>query len=146
MNKWTMITEVNQRLQNCHLKLLMLIKRHSEQISTMLQLIQQEVKDFEISLEAKLEELQERQFLECEKISETQRIEILELRAIQEKEIVKEETMHDTEMKALLERKILDSILNTVDDGIINISPIETLLRFNQAAEKMFGWTAALKC
>jgi PAS domain S-box-containing protein len=45
-------------------------------------------------------------------------------------------------MKALLERKILHSILDTVDDGVVIISPTGILLRFNQAPEKMFGYKA----
>jgi PAS domain-containing protein len=81
--------------------------------------------------------------IEIHKLNESQEIEIREIKTVQEKEIVMEEAMHDTEMKALLERKILNSILNTFDDGIINNTPTGVLLLLNKAAEKIFGYTKA---
>jgi PAS domain S-box-containing protein len=43
-------------------------------------------------------------------------------------------------MKALLERKVLQSILDTVGDGIVNITPSGEIFRFNPAAEVIFGY------
>lgn len=123
--------------------LIALVKRHHAEKSNFEQQIQQEVNDFELSQEAKLAELEERQELEIRNLSGDQQTEITILKASQEKEIVMEEAMHDTEMKALLERKILNSVLETVADGIINISPDGTLIRFNKAAETIFGYTSS---
>ena len=47
----------------------------------------------------------------------SQQKEISELRLVQEKEIHMEESMHDSEMKMLVERRILNSVLETVADG-----------------------------
>jgi PAS domain S-box-containing protein len=43
-------------------------------------------------------------------------------------------------MKMLVERRILNSVLETVADGIINITPTGEITRFNHAAEAMFGY------
>lgn len=46
-------------------------------------------------------------------------------------------------MKMLVERRILNSVLETVADGIINITPSGEITRFNHAAEIMFGYEAS---
>lgn len=115
--------------------------RHADELALLKQQIQQEINDLDLSQDTKLVDIKERQILEAEKMCETHRLNIGELKITQENEIATEDLVHDTEMKALLERKILDNILNTVDDGIISISPVGKILRFNHAAEKIFGWT-----
>ncbi len=122
--------------------LLKLLRRHALESESLREQIKQELNAIRLSQEAKFEELVERHHLEIQKITQDQKEEIAMLKSTQEKEILMEEAMHDTEMKALLERKILNSVLDTVDDGIINISPTGVLLRFNKAAEKIFGYTA----
>jgi PAS domain-containing protein len=102
----------------------------------------QEINDFELELEVKLKNLDEKHVMEVNVLSKTQGNEIKTIKITQEKEIIMEEAMHDVEMKALLERKILGSVLDTVDNGIINITPNGTLTRFNQAAESIFQYKA----
>ena len=46
-------------------------------------------------------------------------------------------------MKMLVERRILNSVLETVADGIINITPTGEIARFNHAAQIMFGYDAS---
>jgi PAS domain S-box-containing protein len=119
-----------------------LTKRHQEEKIALVTKHQGEINALEFSQKEKLLNLEEKQHHEVSMLFEQQILENTELKAVHAKEILIEDTMHDTEMKALLERKVLTSILETVDDGIINISPIGTLLRFNKAAENIFGWRA----
>ncbi|TPX48814.1 guanylate cyclase [Synchytrium endobioticum] len=90
----------------------------------------------------RLRELEENQDLEMKTIRSAQEIEITELKATQEKEVKMEEVIRDSEYKMLLERKLLNAVLDTCIDGIITIDPIGTILRFNCSAEKQFGYTA----
>ena len=46
------------------------------------------------------------------------------------------------ETKALQERRVLNSLLDSVVDGVISIDPRGFIKRFNAAAEKMFGWSS----
>ena len=43
----------------------------------------------------------------------------------------------------LVERRILNSVLGSVADGIINITTTGEITRFNQAAETIFGYEAS---
>ncbi|KAJ3132513.1 hypothetical protein HDU90_006874 [Geranomyces variabilis] len=69
-----------------------------------------------------------------------QQLELSTLRALQEKEMAMEESVHDAEANALLERKTLNFVLNAVGDGIINMTPAGRVTRINQAVEIMFGY------
>ncbi|KAL2916361.1 hypothetical protein HK105_204117 [Polyrhizophydium stewartii] len=105
--------------------------------------LQQEMNECQLSIDARMTEVEEQHALEIDKLRNDQNQEIERLVAIQEKEIQMEQSVHDAEMKMLVERRILNSVLETVVDGIINITPTGTIRRFNAAAEKMFGYTAA---
>ncbi|TPX37592.1 hypothetical protein SmJEL517_g00653 [Synchytrium microbalum] len=90
----------------------------------------------------RLRELEQNQDLEMTTTRDVQENEISELVTLQEKEIKMEQNVHEAEFRMLLERKMLNAVLDTCIDGIINIDPIGTILRFNRAAEKQFGYTA----
>jgi PAS domain S-box-containing protein len=122
--------------------LILMIKRHSSEVENLQKFNLQEINDFELELEVKLKNLDDKHVMEVNGLSKTQGSEIETTKSSQEKEIVMEDAMHDVEMKALLERKILGSVLDTVDNGIINITPNGTLTRFNQAAETIFQYKA----
>jgi PAS domain S-box-containing protein len=122
--------------------LILMTKRHENEVDNLQKFHLQEINDFELELEVKLKNLGEKHIMEVNVLSKTQRNEIETAKLSQEKEIVMEEAMLDVEMKALLERKILKSVLDTVDNGIINITTNGTITRFNQAAETMFGYKA----
>ncbi|KAJ3272576.1 hypothetical protein HDV01_005419 [Terramyces sp. JEL0728] len=68
--------------------------------------------------------------------------EINELLQNQEKEIELENHIRAAETKALIERKVLINMLDTFTDGVISIDNRGFIKRFNNAAEKMFGYTA----
>ncbi|KAI9142529.1 adenylate and guanylate cyclase catalytic domain-containing protein [Paraphysoderma sedebokerense] len=72
-----------------------------------------------------------------------QECEIEELKNIQEREYQMESNLRLAERKMLVERRTLNSILDTVIDGVINIDPEGIVKRFNSAAEKMFGYSAS---
>ncbi|KAJ1536386.1 hypothetical protein HK096_011083 [Nowakowskiella sp. JEL0078] len=109
--------------------LLLLLKSQKEEAERVLTFWQTKAKDLEV-----------RQVNEMNSCKETQSREINEMIIAQEREIQMEAAVHDTEMKMLLERRLLNSVLNTVVDAIITIDPIGTIKRFNGAAEKMFGY------
>jgi PAS domain S-box-containing protein len=119
-----------------------LIQRHKEELEAIESQCKQEINDCQLQFEAKIQEQQEQQETEVQTCVEEQERQLMELKAIQDKEIQMEESMHDSEMKMLVERRILNSVLQTVADGIINITPIGIIVRFNHAAELMFGYTA----
>jgi PAS domain S-box-containing protein len=45
------------------------------------------------------------------------------------------------ELKAMQERRMLNSLLDSVDDSVVSTNPTGTITRFNIAAEKNFGWS-----
>jgi PAS domain S-box-containing protein len=118
-----------------------LIQRHKDELSMIENQCKQEINDCQLSFEAKLQEMEEQQEKEIQMLVEDQERQLVELKHVQDKEIQMEESMHDSEMKMLVERRILNSVLETVADGIINITPIGVVVRFNHAAELMFGYT-----
>lgn len=119
-----------------------MIKRHAAELENLRKFNLQELNDFETNQESRLADLFEKHQMESHILLTSQQQEIEETKVTQEKEILMEEAMHDAEMKALIERKILGTVLDTVDDGIINITTTGILMRFNQAAETIFGYTA----
>ena len=124
-----------------HPNLLKLRKRHEEERLSLEKQAKQEQEDFELSIQAQLQEMEERQQEEIEELLHIQASEMDKVKAAQEKEILMEETMHDTELKMVLERKILGTLLNNLDDGVINISTRGEIIRFNRSAQDIFGYT-----
>jgi len=120
-----------------------LSQRHKEAMTDLLAVLKQEMDEAELSIQTRQRELNESQELEIQSMKEGHEEEVRNLVEIQEKEIQMEANVHDAEMRMLLERRILNSVLDTVVDGIINIDPIGTISRFNPAAEKMFGYKSA---
>ncbi|KAJ3152323.1 hypothetical protein HDU86_005852 [Geranomyces michiganensis] len=92
--------------------------------------------------EEKRAELFARHGPELEQLAAAQQLELAAVRAVQEKEMAMEESVHDAEANALLERKTLNFVLNAVGDGIINMDPKGKISRVNQAIETMFGYEA----
>jgi PAS domain S-box-containing protein len=131
-----------QSVDNLGKSLSALIARHALEYESLETEQAQELNACTVSFEAKLEELAETHNYAVQMMITDQERELKAMREIQEKEIQFEETMHDNEMKMLIERRILNSVLYTVSDGIICISPAGIIMRFNHAAEKLFGYTA----
>lgn len=123
--------------------LVVLKKKHREELKALEDAIKKDINDCNLSFDVKLGDMEEAQNDARINLIEAQERELEEVKASQEKEILIEEMMHDSEMKMLIERRILNSVLQTVADGIINITPGGIVTRFNHAAEIMFGWSAA---
>lgn len=98
--------------------LVSLAARHREELAALQAQSKKEINDSMLAYEAREAELEEIHTEESAKLLEDQERELSEMRAIQEKEIAMEESMHDSEMKMLIERRILNSVLQTVNDGI----------------------------
>lgn len=113
--------------------------RHEEELSHLHAQIKEELNTCQLQFEAQLAEMVEQHDSAMSNLVSGQERDVQELRRIQEKDIMMEESMHDSEMKMLIERRILNSVLETVADGIINITPVGVIVRFNSAAEAMFG-------
>ncbi|KAI8910931.1 adenylate and guanylate cyclase catalytic domain-containing protein [Gorgonomyces haynaldii] len=134
--------EENKMSKTTSTNLVKLMKRHEEERATIQQVVQQELNDYELAQEARLQEVEERHHLEVQRMIDDQALELNEFKSAQEKEIIMEEAVHDTEMKAMLERTTLNSILDNIEDGVINIGKDGVILRFNRAAETIWGYTA----
>ncbi|TPX56531.1 hypothetical protein PhCBS80983_g04483 [Powellomyces hirtus] len=93
-----------------------------------------------LAADERRQQLMMQQGPELESLVMAQQLELATLKAVQEKDIAMEESVHDAETNALIERKTLNFVLNSVDDGIINLSPRGKITRINLATELMFGY------
>ncbi|KAJ3128417.1 hypothetical protein HK098_004493 [Nowakowskiella sp. JEL0407] len=114
--------------------------RQREDLATLNRTQKEEADKLLAQWQTRAKELETEQSSEMAQVKETHEREINEMLIAQEREIQMESVVHDVEMKMLLERRLLNSVLNTVLDAIITIDPIGTIKRFNAAAEKMFGY------
>ncbi|KAJ3128427.1 hypothetical protein HK098_004504 [Nowakowskiella sp. JEL0407] len=124
-------------------QLLQLTQKQKEDLDLLLTTQKQELDQLVLTWQAKQKTLDADQATELANMKEVQAREIADLVQVQEKELAMERSVHDTEMKMMLERRLLNSVLNTVVDAIITIDPVGTIKRFNHAAEIMFGYTAS---
>lgn len=87
-------------------------------------------------------EMEWRHDVETKDLQKANDAEIAEALIVQERELEMEGYIRGAETKALQERRVLNSLLDTVVDGVISIDPRGFISRFNAAAEKMFGYSA----
>ncbi|KAJ3225330.1 hypothetical protein HK099_006975 [Clydaea vesicula] len=99
-------------------------------------------KEKEEEFQKMMMELEWQQDVDLKDLKKNDELEIQESIQIQERELEMEGHIRGAETKALLERKVLKSLLDSVADGVISIDPRGTIQRFNSSAEKMFGWSA----
>ncbi|KAI9222896.1 hypothetical protein BC828DRAFT_345522, partial [Blastocladiella britannica] len=100
-----------------------------------------EVRRLENTTKAAADELGLAQDTEARTLRKSQESNINEIVSAQEREYVLDRSIRISERKMLTERRVLNSVLDTIADGIINIAPDGTITRFNAAAESMFGYT-----
>ncbi len=98
--------------------LVALQRRHREELIMLEASIRKEIADFRLAFDVKFSDLEEFHCDSRVKLLADQERELGVMREAQEKEIKIEEMMHDSEMKMLIERRILNSVLETVADGI----------------------------
>ncbi|KAJ3128432.1 hypothetical protein HK098_004509 [Nowakowskiella sp. JEL0407] len=117
--------------------------RHKDDLNMLLKSQKEESEKLVQQWQTKKTELEAQQSAEMTRVKDSQAREIADMVAAQEREIQMEAVVHDAEMKMLLERRLLNAVLNTVVDAIITIDPVGTIKRFNHAAELMFGYSAS---
>jgi hypothetical protein len=94
-----------------------LVQSHRIALESMEMQIKEELSKLELANLSKLKELEEEQEEERANVLQIQSEDYEHAKAVQEKEILMEASVHDAEMKMLLERRILNSVLETVVDG-----------------------------
>ncbi|KAI8930117.1 adenylate and guanylate cyclase catalytic domain-containing protein [Entophlyctis helioformis] len=122
------VASLNSESQRNHLdSIAMLCAKQREERSNLESLLRQEMAECQRANEAKMAELEEDHQLELDKLRTEHSEEVERIVEIQEKEIQMEQSVHDAEMRMLVERRILNSVLETVVDGIINITPLSLM-------------------
>ena len=81
--------------------------------------------------------------VEMKDLTKASEAELSDLYLVQENELGMESLIRGTELNALQERRMLNSLLDSVVDSVISIDPRGTITRFNTAAVKNFGWSSA---
>nr|KAJ3418769.1 Receptor-type guanylate cyclase gcy-13 [Polyrhizophydium stewartii] len=117
-------------------------ERHHQERASLLLTVRAEMAEIRQQNAACIADMAEDHRVELEKLEMEQREELELIRAMLEKEILVEQSVHESEMAALVERRVLNSVLESVVDGIINIRPDGVVTRFNRAAERIFGYSA----
>ncbi|KAJ1568869.1 hypothetical protein HK096_005010 [Nowakowskiella sp. JEL0078] len=120
-----------------------LAARQKESLETLKKTQREELERCRKQWTTRIREMEEEQEAEMVTLKEAHEKEIGDLFAAQEREIQMEAAVNDTELKMLMERRLLNSVLDGVVDAIITIDPIGTIKRFNFAAEQMFGYKAS---
>jgi PAS domain S-box-containing protein len=80
--------------------------------------------------------------VEAKDLEKASEAEISDALVVQERELEMEGYIRGAELKAMQERRMLNSLLETVVDSVISIDPTGKITRFNNAAEKQFGWSS----
>jgi hypothetical protein len=94
-----------------------LTQKHASQMDALEMELMKDISQSQMDFEIRCNELEEERKNALRVLLDNQERELSELKAVQEKEIMMEESMHDSEMKMLVERRILNSVLETVADG-----------------------------
>jgi PAS domain S-box-containing protein len=79
--------------------------------------------------------------VETKDLNKASEAEMAEALLVQERELEMEGYIRGSELKAMQERRMLNSLLDSVQDSVISTDPRGTISRFNNAAEKQFGWS-----
>ncbi|KAI9188119.1 hypothetical protein H9P43_002510 [Blastocladiella emersonii ATCC 22665] len=133
---------LEQTLERMRRELLDLHAHHAHELVEQRRQHAAEFDRLESSIAAQVQELKDAQKARAWQLKNEQLEELEHLRATQEKEAAMEESILQAEHKMLMERKTLNSVLETVGDGIINLTPQGVLTRFNARAETIFGYSA----
>ncbi|KAI9183886.1 hypothetical protein H9P43_002938 [Blastocladiella emersonii ATCC 22665] len=120
-----------------------MVAQHAEELKRVRRESTEEMRKLERAIKLRMDELDLQQDTEMRSMRKSHESANDELLATQQREYQMDASIRVTERKMLTERRTLNSVLNTVADGIINILPDGTLIRFNLAAERMFGHAAA---
>ena len=135
--------EAKDQLLKMQQGLLEVKKKHERALYGLKQSHEASYTDLKEQFQQESTEMEWRHEVEKKRLATENDAEIEEALANQEKEIIMEGHIRKAETKALIERKVLNNLLDTFVDGVISIDPRGFVKRFNHAAEKMFGYTMA---
>ncbi|KAJ3222974.1 hypothetical protein HK099_001692 [Clydaea vesicula] len=132
-----------EKLQKMLSNLTELKKSQDEELDKLRRKIKEEQTAKEEEFQKLLTELDWQQDVNLKDLKKADEAEINEALLNQERELELERHIIGAEIKALMERKVLKNLLDTVVDGVISIDPRGYIQRFNSAAEKMFGYPSS---
>ncbi|KAJ3319675.1 hypothetical protein HDV06_006168, partial [Boothiomyces sp. JEL0866] len=135
-------TTEKQTVAKLQAQLSELRKKHNDALIHLKSENESAYKELKQKLESELAEMELNHDVERKRATQDAENEIAETLQNQEKEIELENHIRQAETKALIERKVLINMLDTFTDGVISIDSRGFIQRFNNAAEKMFGYTA----
>lgn len=135
-------SEEKENLAKMQASLVDLKKKHERALYALKQSHEQAFSELKEHFQSELTEMEWRHDVEKKRLSGENESDIEEALANQEKELIMEGHIRKAETKALIERKVLNSLLDTFVDGVISIDPRGYIKRFNRAAEKMFGYSS----
>ncbi|KAJ3127372.1 Guanylate cyclase 2G [Nowakowskiella sp. JEL0407] len=130
------ITQMQENLRR-------LRERHNQDLKALKQNQKAEMERSQDQAIVKISELEEEHAEEMMNMKNSHERQMEELLAVQSREMEMEATVHDAEVNMLLERQVLSSVLQTVNDAIIMIDVSGTIQKWNKAAEILFGFTEA---
>ncbi|ORZ30318.1 adenylate and guanylate cyclase catalytic domain-domain-containing protein [Catenaria anguillulae PL171] len=138
--------EEKERLENkltrMREELKTLKKAHKEQLDALRIEHAAAIQNLEESIRERVADLKKQQHERAAHLKKQQSDELALLQSTQEKEAAMEENIRSAEHKMLMERRTLNSVLETVGDGIVNLTPQGIVTRFNARAEQIFGYVA----
>ncbi|KNE65193.1 PAS domain S-box protein [Allomyces macrogynus ATCC 38327] len=140
------LSDDQSRLQEQLTKLMELLKmavaRQKDELRRLRKEQADELRALEEDIQKRLDDLDLAHDTEMRSMRKSHEAVIAEVMATQQREYQMDASIRATERKMLTERRTLNSVLDAVLDAIINIDPVGSILRFNSAAEKMFGYSA----
>ncbi len=132
-----------QQLAKMYEQLELLAKKHKDSMNELKKSQRDTMMKREEEFQKEMVELQWRQDVETKDFQKDNDAEIAEALAVQEHELELDSQIRGAETRALQERRVLNTLLDTIIDGVISISPTGVIMRFNSAAEKMFGYSGS---
>lgn len=132
-----------QQLAKMYDQLESLAKKHKESMNELKKSQRDALVKREEEFQKEMVELQWKQDVESKDFQKDNDTEIAEALAVQEHELELDSQIRGAETRALQERRVLNTLLDTIIDGVISISPTGVIMRFNSSAEKMFGYPSS---
>jgi PAS domain-containing protein len=146
---------VRLQLNECRENLSSMRQTHKQTLASLQQQQADQLESKESQFMEEIRELDGEQELEMLELKKKQLTEIQQMTLIQQKEMELQQVIHETELKAILERKVLNGLLDTIldgkpilvtnDTGIICVDTQGYIQRFNKSAEIMFGYSSVCR-
>ncbi|KAJ3372302.1 Retinal guanylyl cyclase 2 [Allomyces arbusculus] len=142
-----MIADEQARLQEQLTKLMeqlkVVVARQKDELRRLRKEQADELRAMEEDIQKRLNELDAQQDTEMRGLRKAHESVVMEVLATQHREYSMDAHIRANERKMLTERRTLNSVLDAVLDAIITIDPQGSIMRFNPAAENMFGYSAS---